>query len=176
MPKEAIKRPGRNGGTPVDRIDKILNHDLLLYHFEKNNAAEADRRFCRHSMVHFLDVARIGTIIALEEGIKVDREWIYAAALLHDCGKHEQYENGTPHEQASARIAPEILKACGFNNEETGVIVTAISRHRDPEAAKEKNLNGILYRADKASRACFACDAEKDCNWKDGKKNLTIKY
>lgn len=115
-------------------------------------------------------------IIALEEGLKINREWIYAAALLHDCGKHEQYENGIPHEQASARIAPEILKACGFNDEETGVIVTAISRHRDPEAAKEKNLNGILYRADKASRACFACDAEKDCNWKDGKKNLTIKY
>ena len=40
-------------------------------------------------MVHFLDVARIGTIIALEEGLKIDREWIYAAALLHDCGKHE---------------------------------------------------------------------------------------
>ena len=33
-----------------------------------------------------------------------------AAALLHDCGKHEQYENGILHEQASARIAPEILK------------------------------------------------------------------
>ena len=160
----------------MDRIDKILNHDLFLYHLGRNNAAEADRRFCRHGMVHFLDVARIGTIIALEEGLKIDREWIYAAALLHDCGKHEQYEIGIPHEQASARIAPEILKACGFNDEETGVIVTAISRHRDPEVAKEKNLNGILYRADKASRACFACDVEKDCNWKDGKKNLTIKY
>ena len=51
----------------MDRIDKILNHDLFLYHLGRNNAAEADRRFCRHSMVHFLDVARIGTIIALEE-------------------------------------------------------------------------------------------------------------
>ena len=50
----------------MDRIDKILNHDLFLYHLGRNNAAEADRRFCRHSMVHFLDVARIGTIIALE--------------------------------------------------------------------------------------------------------------
>ena len=36
-------------------------------------------------MAHFLDVARIGTIIALEEGLKLDWEWIYAAALLHDC-------------------------------------------------------------------------------------------
>jgi len=32
-------------------------------------------------MAHFLDVARIGTIIALEEGLELDREWIYAAAL-----------------------------------------------------------------------------------------------
>ena len=40
--------------TLMDRIDKILNHDLFLYHLERNNAAEADRRFCRHSMVHFL--------------------------------------------------------------------------------------------------------------------------
>ena len=160
----------------MERLEQIWRHPLYQDCLMKNRAAEADRRFCRHSMVHFLDVARIGTIIALEEVLKINREWIYAAALLHDCGKHEQYENGIPHEQASARIAPEILKACGFNDEETGVIVTAISRHRDPEAAKEKNLNGILYRADKASRACFSCDAEKDCNWKDGKKNLTIKY
>ena len=58
----------------MDRIDKILNHDLFLYHLGRNNAAEADRRFCRHGMVHFLDVARIGTIIALEEGLKIDPE------------------------------------------------------------------------------------------------------
>ena len=66
-------KTGSKWGTPVDRIDKILNHDLFLYHLGKNNAAEADRRFCRHSMVHFLDVARIGTIIALEEGLELDR-------------------------------------------------------------------------------------------------------
>ena len=160
----------------MKRIQDIFTHPLYQEQLLLLMDAEKDRIFCRHTVEHFLDVARIGTIIALEEGLKINREWIYAAALLHDCGKHEQYENGIPHEQASARIAPEILKACGFNDEETGVIVTAISRHRDPEAAKEKNLNGILYRADKASRACFACDAEKDCNWKDGKKNLTIKY
>ena len=134
-------------GTPMDRIDKILNHDLFLYHLGKNNAAEADRRFCRHSMVHFLDVARIGTIIALEEGLELDREWIYAAALLHDCGKHEQYENGTPHEQASARIAPEILKDCGFDDKETDVIVTAISQAQrsrgcEGEESKRRSLPG----------------------------------
>ena len=160
----------------MERINQICRHPRWTESLEKIRVLEQDRIFCRHDAAHFLDVARIGTIIALEEGLELDREWIYAAALLHDCGKHEQYENGTPHEQASARIAPEILKDCGFDDKEKDVIVTAISRHRDPEAAKEKNLNGVLYRADKASRACFACDAEKDCNWKDGKKNLTIRY
>lgn len=160
----------------MDRIDKILNHDLFLRHLRENEAAENNRVFCHHDMVHFLDVARIGEIINLEEGLGIDREWIYAAALLHDLGKHIQYEDGTPHEKASAEIAPEILQDCGFDDSETGVIVDAINCHRNTGVAQEMNLRGVLYRADKASRACFACKAEKDCNWKDGKKNLSIRY
>ena len=160
----------------MERIDKILKHDQFLYHLQENNTAEADRRFCRHNMVHFLDVARIGWILILEEGLDIEKEWIYAAALLHDMGKHKQYADGTPHEIASGEIAPEILRDCGFDNKETNVIVEAILSHRDAGVAEEKNLKGILYRADKASRACFSCEAESDCNWKNGKKNLTIKY
>ncbi len=158
----------------MNRIDKILKHDLFLYHLAENNTAEAQRRFCRHNMVHFLDVARIGWILNLEENLNIHKEWIYAAALLHDMGKHVQYADGTPHEIASGNIAPKILSDCGFDEEETNIIVQAILSHRDEQVAKERNLKGILYRADKASRACFACDAEGDCNWKDGKKNLKI--
>lgn len=160
----------------MDRIDKILKHDLFLKHLQENNTAEAERRFCRHNIVHFLDVARIAWILNLEEGLNIDKEWIYAAALLHDVGKHLQYSDGIPHEIASGEIAPEILKDCGFDNKETDVIVEAILSHRNAEVAAEHNLKGILYRADKAGRACFACEAEADCNWKDGKKNLRIKY
>lgn len=160
----------------MNRIDKILKHDLFLYHLRENNTAEAERRFCRHNIVHFLDVARIGWILILEENLEIDKEWIYAAALLHDCGKHIQYTEGTPHEIAGGEIAPTILKDCGFDDNETAVIVDAILTHRDISVAEELNLRGILYRADKASRACFFCEAEKDCNWKDGKKNLTILY
>lgn len=160
----------------MERVDKILNHDLFLRHLRQNNTAEADRRFCRHNMVHFLDVARIGCIMNLEENIGIDRELIYAAALLHDLGKHIQYENGTPHELASGEIAPEILHACGFDKKETDVILYAILNHRNADIAENQDLSGILYRADKASRACFACEAEADCSWKGSKKNLKIKY
>ena len=159
-----------------DRIDKILSHELFLYHLQANNTAEADRRFCRHNMEHFLDVARIGMIINLQEEMELPSDWIYAAGLLHDMGKHIQYEDGTPHEIASGEIAPDILADCGFPEEEIKVIVEAILAHRDAKTAEERNLKGVLYRADKASRACFACEAEGDCNWKDGKKNLCIKY
>lgn len=164
------------GSMNMDRIDKILKHDLFLYHLKENNTAEAERRFCRHNMEHFLDVARIGWILNLEEQLGIDKEWIYAAALLHDMGKHMQYEKGIPHEKASAEIAPGILRDCSFDEKETGVIVEAILAHRDSDVAKLRDLKGILYRADKASRACFACEAESDCNWKDCKKNLQIRY
>lgn len=160
----------------MDRIDRILNHPLFLENLEKNNAAEANRRFCRHNMVHFLDVARIARIINLEEGMNLNLEWIYAAALLHDIGKHMQYERGIPHEEASAAIAPGILQECGFILTETDAIVAAIASHRDACIAGKKNLQGLLYRADKASRACYACRAEKECNWKGDKKNLSIAY
>lgn len=160
----------------MNRIDKILKNEQFLFHLNANEAAEAQRCFCRHNMVHFLDVARIGMILNLEEEMGLDRELVYAAALLHDLGKHVQYENGTPHEIASGEIAPEILRVCGFDSEESNLIVNAILSHRDSEAEHERSLNGILYRADKASRACFACEAQAACNWKADKKNLRIKY
>lgn len=160
----------------MNRIDEILKHHLFIRHLKLNEEAEADRRFCRHNMGHFLDVARIAMILNEKEHIGVPQEWIYAAGLLHDIGRHVQYETGIPHEQASAEIAPDILRDCGFNEEETRVIVEAISCHRNAEVTEKKDLSGILYRADKASRACFACEAEPECNWKDGKKNLKLRY
>ena len=127
-------------------------------------------------MAHFLDVARIGRIIDAEEGLGTETELIYAAALLHDIGKHMQYAEGIPHEQASARLAWVILPDCGFDQNETNVIIEAIRGHRDERSACEKGLKGILYRADKLSRACFCCPAEGECSWKEGKKNRSLRY
>lgn len=160
----------------MDRIDKILNHDLFIDCIKQIQTAEADRSFCRHDMAHFLDVARIAMILNLEEQIQIDKELIYGAALLHDIGRHVQYAKGTPHEQASAEIAPKILADCGFDKKETSVIIEAIRLHRTSDIETEGSLNGILYRADKASRACFCCQVQPQCDWKHNKKNLHIGY
>lgn len=160
----------------MDRIDRIVKHPVFQENLRKNNDAEKDRRFCRHDITHFLDVARIGWCISLEEGLGIEKELIYGAALLHDIGKHRQYSEGIPHEQASASIAPEILRDCGFNDIETDVIVSAILAHRDESSSGVNGLQGILYRADKASRPCYACGVERECSWKGEKKNRSIRY
>lgn len=160
----------------MERRNRILNHDLFIRCIARIEAAERDRKFCRHNMAHFLDVARLAMILREKDGIESGEDWIYAAALLHDIGRHVQYENGTPHELASAQIAAAILWECGFDHKETTVIVEAIRMHRNQEAAEQKNLNGLLYRADKMSRSCFACAAKKDCDWKQEKKNLLLHY
>lgn len=160
----------------MERVNKILNHDLFKEYTEKNRMAEADRHFCHHDMGHFLDVARLAMIFALQENLCIPEEMIYAAALLHDIGRWKQYEDGTPHERASALFAPAILSDCGFTAEETAQILSAISSHRDERVREEQNLNGILYRADKMSRSCFCCEAEKECDWKGSRKNLVLRY
>ena len=55
-------------------------------------------------------------------------------------------------------------------------ILRAIIEHRNKNVAKERSLAGIIYRADKLSRPCFACAAEKQCDWKKSKKNMEIIY
>lgn len=158
----------------MERVNRILQHETFQQHMRKNEAAEKDRIFCHHDMAHFLDVARIAMILNLQEGLGLSQGMIYGAALLHDIGRHEQYRMGTPHETASARIAPDILADCGYEPEEIQEIAEAIALHRDSETAERHDLAGILYRADKASRACFSCNASGQCNWKEDRKNLEI--
>lgn len=158
----------------MKRVNRILKLDSYQENLGRNEEAEKERRFCHHDMGHFLDVARIAALLNLEEGYGLSGELIYAAALLHDIGRWQQYKDGTPHEKASAKLAQEMLPDCGFTEKETKEIVAAIANHRNSEIKEDKNLNGLLYRADKKSRACFACRAEKDCNWKKEKKNKTL--
>lgn len=156
----------------TERVNRILNNQSYKEYVEKNKMAEADRRFCHHDMGHFLDVARLGMILKEKEGLSVVEELLYAAALLHDIGRWQQYQDGTPHEQASVLLAPKILEECGFEKEESALILDAIVNHRNKDISKETSLRGLLYRADKMSRSCFACDMEKECNWKEDKKNM----
>lgn len=158
----------------MERIDKISSHGLWRSCTEKISELEKDRIFCLHDTSHFLDVARLAYIENLERSLNISKELIYAAALLHDIGRHLEYTESIPHDKASAMIAGNILKDCGFDTQEQSIIVTAIAQHRTAEAAGKDDLAGLIYRADKKSRPCLFCKAEKICNWSIQKKNLNL--
>lgn len=161
----------------MERIKFISNHTLFRFSCERLAELEKNRRFCCHQMNHLLDVARIAYIRNLERNLGFKKEIIYATALLHDVGKYAQYENGTPHEIKSAEIAEIILSdmpenIC-FTSAEQEEIITAIRGHRKLRE-NASALESLLYESDKASRTCFSCPAETDCNWSMSKKNMEI--
>ena len=161
----------------MERIQKIQKHPLFQDLFEKLQQLEKDRPFCRHTMEHFLDVARLMYIYDLEDGASIPKEVIYAAALLHDLGRYEQLTRGIPHDIAGSEAAELIMKDCEFQTEEIEAVKKAILGHRDAASlSSDLLLTAYLYRADKKSRNCFACPSEPECNWPEEKKNLWIEY
>ena len=162
----------------MKRVNASLHHPLYRRCYGLLEELERERIFCCHQMPHLLDVARIAYILNMEQDMGLEKEVIYAAAVLHDIGKYAQYEDGTPHEQSGEKIASEILDSlpeeAAFSEEEKCMILTAIRGHRKLRADAEP-LERLLYTSDKASRMCFACPAEDECDWSAEKKNMELK-
>ena len=170
----------KEGLPEMPRVDGIWRDEAYQREYRRLEEFERDRVFCRHGAPHLLDTARIMWALNLELGLGFDREVVYAAALLHDIGKAAQYADGEPHELAGARLAGEILdrlpSPLAFTEAERAAILDAIRVHRHlPEDAAP--LARLLWQADKASRACFACPpaVRRACSWPDAKKNLSIR-
>ncbi|MGN0502193.1 MAG: HD domain-containing protein [Ruminococcus sp.] len=154
------------------RVNKILKNSLFRSCMQEIDEAEKERIFCGHDIEHLLSVARIMRINALEENIDIDREIIYAAALLHDIGRARAYRLHTDHAEESAEIAARILEECDFDKAEVEKIIYAVLHHNDRE--KSNGLCTLLRTADKLSRNCFACKAYEECNWSENKKNKGV--
>ena len=142
----------------MERVNRIWRHPYYQACLAEIRRLEAERKFCRHTPEHFLDVARITCLLASEQGVQADREQIYAA-----------------HEQAGAAIAEEILRDCGFDGQERSSILRLILGHRTkPEDGEKTTLSALFYQADKLSRNCFSCPVQDECNWPEEKKNREI--
>lgn len=146
----------------MERVNQIVRHPLYNHHLQKNIEIEKNRRFCLHNLQHFLDVARVSYIIALERKLEVSKEIIYATALLHDIGKWQQYLDGRDHATASRKIAEIILRECNFMENDIKTILQAIQKHREGEDLITP-LDQVLYEGDKKSRLCVQCESIKEC-------------
>lgn len=156
------------------RFNEILENRKFKEILKKIEVLEKDRKFCRHGIKHLFDVARVAYIISLEKGFEINKNVIYAAALLHDIGRCEEYEKGIPHHIAGVEIAKKILAETSYTPEEIREVVSAIASHRKQE--NSNNLGRIIYEADKLTRNCGMCNALEECNWNEEKKNYKMRY
>ena len=165
------------------RYQKILDDENYKLYLEELEQFERERIYCKHDLTHCLDVARICYIMLLEDNRTIAKDIVYATALLHDIGRRDSYQNHCDHNEASVRIAKEILPNCGYDRAEISEITGAISMHRgsadifrylEPENRRQLTFADYFKIADQLSRKCFRCQAIATCKWKDHEKNNTI--
>lgn len=172
----------------MPRVQAIVKSARFQEALAVIDAAEVDRPFCKHGLTHLLDVARVAWILSLEQGLGLEREVVYAAALLHDVGRAVQYTTGEPHDEAGERIASSILDSLPeqvtFVEQDRVEILDAVESHRGvssvgaPASGASGNsgkLAQAIRTADHISRPCFACPASNACNWSDERKNLSLR-
>lgn len=163
--------------SEVNRLKAIYEHPLWIECDEIISKYEETRIFCKHNKEHLMDVARIAYIYVLEEGLDIKKDVIYAAALLHDIGRAQEYRDGIPHDVSGVELAYKILHESAFSDEEKQVIIEAIRGHRGAGSENRlKNLSDVLKAADKKSRMCLYCEARAECYWPQEKKNDEITY
>lgn len=158
-------------------------------------------RYASHGKQEFLSGQNNPRAAYPEREAALEKEDIYLAALLHDLGRIAEYEEGIPHHQAGSPVAQKLLGEIGYPKEKQAMIIKAIEGHRgmppkDPKVSwAEENQNALereesrdnrtrtgepleslLRWADKKSRNCFFCKAQKACKWEQEKRNKTIEY
>lgn len=194
----------------MKNTERLLENERYKNYLKRLEAFESDRVFCRHNLEHFVSVARIAYIHALENclineedvlchdaekadcsesykknyGCLISKDLIYFTSLLHDIGRLFEYEEGTPHDEASVEIAISFLDESTFNRAQEKLILDCIKEHRGRTEINtdssgdsvQELLIKIFKRSDKESRMCFTCKAYDDCYWSEEKKNHTVKY
>jgi len=151
----------------MKRVNHILSNPCYHQYLQKIADAESGRYYCKHPLEHLLTVARLTYLLLIEKGNPfISREIAYAAGLLHDIGRWQEYENGTDHADYSAELAGQILVQAGFTTSESNIIKHAIARHRSNYYTSPENslLGKLLNKADKLSRLCFNCSTKIGCN------------
>ncbi|MDE6670747.1 MAG: HD domain-containing protein [Ruminococcus sp.] len=157
----------------LEITNRILENVLYRQELHKLEKLEKDRIFCKHSIEHSLDTARIAMILCRENGIEINPDIIYASALLHDIGRSREYTEKIPHHSVGVSLANQILDNIDCPDDIKNSVISLIENHRRPDNDPH-TPEYIFYMADKKSRLCFVCPARNECYWSDEKKNLKI--
>jgi uncharacterized protein len=148
----------------MEKIRLILDSPVYRDCLRKIEEREQSRPFCKHGFSHFTDVARLAWIFVLEEKEGYSRSLVYAAALLHDLARWQEYDGEGCHALLSAQLAEPLLLGAGYLLWERELIINAIKEHRRGEDdVYSSPLSRLISKADKYSRLCFQCHSRNDC-------------
>lgn len=157
----------------IDRVNLILKNKDFIENYNQIVEFEKDRLFCKHDMEHLLNVARIMVIKDSESSkAPLNKDIIYATAILHDIGRSLEYKSGIHHNISGGILAKDILKESHFDDKEIILITSVIINHNENQITSY--LSSLLHYADKQSRNCFICNAKELCKWSEEKKNKGI--
>ena len=95
----------------MKRVNLIYEHPVFQEKFQALQETEKERKFCKHTLEHLLDVARLMYIYALEHDLSISKELIYATALMHDIGRIDQIENGVIKSTVNGTVTQVNIKA-----------------------------------------------------------------
>jgi hypothetical protein len=93
--------------------------------------AQAQRRLSPALLNHSYRTFAFGAAVGALEGVTVDRELLFAAALLHDTGLPTSEPNAD-FTRSSARIAQDVAEEVGLSPAATETMRTAITLHYSP--------------------------------------------
>ena len=116
---------GRRAVVPAGRLrppDSVLTRAA---------EAEALRRLTPALLNHSYRTFAFGSALGALENLDVDREVLFAAALLHDVGLPTPVE-GVDFTRASARVARDVAEDVGLSTAATNTMRTAITLHHSP--------------------------------------------
>ena len=124
--------PGRRRRLDVDQL---LPPRTILTSVAKGHATE---RRTPALLNHSERTYRFGAALAAVEGIDVDRELLYAAALLHDIGLGHA-DPGVEFTVTSAAVAAQVADDVGLSDAATETIRSAITLHHTPGVSLDQH-------------------------------------
>lgn len=89
----------------------------------------AARHYAPFLLNHCLRSFRFAELVARREGIRIDREVVYLACLLHDLGLTEGFPGRPDFEQRGAASAGDFLAENGFPAGKAALVREAIAMH-----------------------------------------------
>jgi HD domain-containing protein len=133
--------PGRHASLSPDRL---IAPDTVL--------TSAARRVAEQTLPltllnHSYRTYRFGLALGELEGIDVDTELLFAAALLHDTGLVADPPSDADFTLASSRLARDVAEEVGLSTAATEVMQTAITMHYSPGVAPTAGPEAYLLSA-----------------------------